>query len=233
MAVELPGPFEAYVHGKDMTKTLDIAPGATLHQRPNTEAAVIATYEKDDKFKFTGLARGKWMQIMLEKPLIAYLRLNSASSATKAPVAVAAAPVAQAQATPTSSAPAPKPAPAKAPEPMSPSPVAPAAYGMSGAGQAAPMVNLGDGGSSSLPRSFQGKFASSHRAFAPKRPFPYQLNDDAGVRFAYLDLTRLMLTDSLEKYTDRAVAVFGIAKNFPGTRDIVIEVESLQLLGTK
>jgi hypothetical protein len=88
---------------------------------------------------------------------------------------------------------------------------------------------MGDGGSASLPRSYAGKFVSSRRPFAPKRPYDFQINDDAGIRFAYLDLSKLMLTDSLEKYLDRPVSVYGTARNMPGTRDIVIEVENMQL----
>jgi hypothetical protein len=55
------------------------------------------------------------------------------------------------------------------------------------------------------------------------------LNDDAGVRYAYLDVTKLLLTDQIEKYVDHVVVVFGKPKAMPGARDIVIEVESLQL----
>jgi hypothetical protein len=91
------------------------------------------------------------------------------------------------------------------------------------------MASLSDSGSSSLPRLFQGKFASSKRPFAPRRPYDYQLNDDAGVRYAYLDLSKLLLTDAIENYLDRVVVVYGTAKNVPGTKDIVIEIESLQL----
>jgi hypothetical protein len=96
------------------------------------------------------------------------------------------------------------------------------------AGQSAPVVNLNDG-SGALPRLFQGKFVSSKRPFAPRRPYDWQLNDDAGVRYAYLDVTKLLLTDQIEKYVDHVVVVFGKPKAMPGARDIVIEVESLQL----
>jgi len=80
-----------------------------------------------------------------------------------------------------------------------------------------------------IPRSYQGKFVSSRRPFAPRRPYDYQINDDAGIRFAYLDLSKLMLTDSLEKYIDREVVVYGVARNVNDTKDIVVEVDTLQL----
>jgi hypothetical protein len=91
------------------------------------------------------------------------------------------------------------------------------------------MVNLGDGGSSTLPRLFQGKFVSTRHPFRPRRPFDWALNDDAGERYAYLDMSKLLLTDQLDKYVDHHVVVYGAAKSVPDHKDIVIEVESLQL----
>ena len=90
-------------------------------------------------------------------------------------------------------------------------------------------MNLGDGGSSTLPRFFQGKFVSTRSAFKPRRPYNWALNDDAGVRYAYLDVSKLLLTEQIEKYIDHVVVVYGAGKSVPGTKDIVIEVESLQL----
>ena len=91
------------------------------------------------------------------------------------------------------------------------------------------MVNLGDGGSSTLPRLFQGKFVSTRSAFKPRRPFDWALDDDSGERYAYLDMSKLLLTEQLDKYIDRHVVVYGAAKSMAGRKDIVIVVESLQL----
>jgi hypothetical protein len=113
--------------------------------------------------------------------------------------------------------------------PLAPAPITPVAYGVTTAGRPAPMVNLGDGGSSTLPRQFQGKFVSTRNPFRPRRPFDWALNDDAGERYAYLDVSKLLLTEQLDKYVDHHVLVYGAAKAVPGGKDIVIEVESLQL----
>jgi hypothetical protein len=91
------------------------------------------------------------------------------------------------------------------------------------------MVNLGDGGGSTLPRQFAGRFVSTRRPLTPRRPFDYALNDEAGKRYAYLDVSKLLLTEQIEKYIDHHVVVFGAAKNAPGNKDIVIMVETLQL----
>ena len=53
--------------------------------------------------------------------------------------------------------------------------------------------------------------------------------DDAGKRYAYLDVSRLLLTEHVENFVDHSVVVFGAAKSVPDARDIVIQVETLQL----
>jgi hypothetical protein len=213
MAVELPGPFEAYVENKDLMKSLDVKPGANIRVAPKPDAGILAVAEKDDKASITGL-RGKWTQISLEKKLIGYIHLGGASG-QKPPIATT---------------PAPAPAPtASQPAPMAAPPVAPGVYGVATPGQATTMVNLGDGGSSTLPRQFAGKFISTRRPFSPRRPYDYALNDDAGKRYAYLDISKLLLTEQIEKYVDHQVVVFGAAKNSPDGKEIVIQVETLQL----
>jgi hypothetical protein len=211
MAVELPGPFEAYVANKDLMKSLDVLPGAPLTLAPKVGAAVLTTAAKGDKITITGL-HGKWTQISLERKLIGYIPVSSVAGYLP-PIATTAA----------------SSAPPAAPAPFSPAPASPVAYGNGTPGRAAPMVNLGDGGSSSLPRQFSGKFVSTRRAFTPRRPYDWALNDDAGRRYAYLDVSKLLLTEQIEKYIDHSVVVYGAAKNASDGKDIVIEVESLQL----
>ena len=211
MAVELPGPFEAYVLNKDLTKSLDVVPGTPLTLAPKVGAPVLTTATAEDKTSVTGLY-GKWTQIKLERKLIAYIatKEKSGSLANNASAAVAQTA-------------------ASTPAPFAPAPANPVAYGAGGAGRAAPMVNLGDGGSSTLPRQFSGKFVSTRRPFTPRRPYDWALNDDAGRRYAYLDVSKLLLTEQIDKYIDHAVVVYGSAKNTNEGKDIVIEIESLQL----
>jgi hypothetical protein len=75
LAVELPGPFEAYVQNKDIGKSLDVQPGASIHQHPRTGSTVITTMEPGDKASITGL-HGKWTQIQLEKKITGYVRVS-------------------------------------------------------------------------------------------------------------------------------------------------------------
>ncbi len=98
-AVLVPGPFEAYVKNKDLSKALDVVPGAAVFQSPKEGSLVLTTFEKGDKAEITGL-HGSWTQIRLEKALIGYIKVAPAVAATPA-----AAP----------SSPAPAPAPAATP----------------------------------------------------------------------------------------------------------------------
>jgi hypothetical protein len=210
MAIDLPGPFEGYVENKDLSKALDVKPGSSIRVAPKADAGVLTLAEAGDKTSITGL-RGKWTQIALEKKLTGYIKVDGAPVNT-APIAAT-----------------PAPGSAAAPAPIGPSPVTPSVYGSTTTGQAAPMVNLGDGGSSSLPRQFAGKFVSTRRAFTPRRPYDYALNDSAGKRYAYVDISKLLLTEQIEKYIDHNVVVFGAAKPTADGKDIVIAVETLQL----
>jgi hypothetical protein len=208
MAVELAGPHTAYVENKDFTKSLDVTPGASLYLAPKIDGGVLTVAEKNDRTTIDGRL-GKWSRVILDKKLVGYIK-TSASNATPA---IATAPA----------------VPSQAPAPLSPAPVAPIARGVSTAGQPAPMVNLGDGGSATLPRSFQGRFVSTRRPLAPRRPYDWALNDEAGKRYAYLDVSKLLQTEQIEKYIDHVVVVYGTAKATADGKDILIQAESLQL----
>ena len=112
---------------------------------------------------------------------------------------------------------------------MSPAPVSATAYGAGTSGKPAPQVSLGDSSGPSLPRLLAGKFVSTRSPFRPRRPYDWALNDDAGKRYAYLDVSKLLLTEQIESYVDHMVVVYGSAKPVPDSKDFVIEVESLQL----
>ncbi len=220
MAVELPGPFEGYVENKDLSKSLDVKPGSAIRVGPKLDAAILATAEKGDKASITGL-RGKWTQVSLEKKLVGYINVGGVAARTGSTAGSAAPAVRNANVMANSSPAAPV-VPMAQPQPaLQPS---------TGAGQAVPMVNQIEGRADALlPRQFAGKFVSTRKAFTPRRPYDYALADDAGRRYAYLDVSKLLLTEQIEKYIDHSVVVFGGAKTVPDSKDIVITVETLQL----
>ncbi|MEO7415209.1 MAG: hypothetical protein ABIZ81_17840 [Opitutaceae bacterium] len=210
MAVELPGPHTAYVQNKDLTKSLDVVPGASLYLAPKPEAGVLTVADKSDKTTIDGVL-GKWSRVILEKRIVGYIRIGAPAPALPA---MANAPAVAAPSNP-------------APAPMS-SPMPPMARAAA-PGQPAATMNLGDGAGSSLPRLFQGRFVSTRRPLAPRRPYDWALNDNAGKRYAYLDISKLLQIEQIEKFADHMVVVYGAAKASPDGKDILIQVESLQL----
>lgn len=193
MAVDVAGPFVAYIHGRELDKNLNIRPNAPLMLRPSDQAPVLTHYVKGMKIEVTGI-RGHWMQVRLKENLVGYIQLA-------APTPNANPLVAQPQAAPSASA-APQPIPAAAATPVS---------------------------SAEMPRTFQGKFVATRHFLGFHKAYDFQLNDSSGSRFAFLDLSHILVTDVLDRYLNQEVIVYGIAHNLKDSKDIVIEVESIQL----
>jgi hypothetical protein len=162
----------------------------------------LALAAKDDQTEIIDY-RGKWTKFRLTKDVTGYIKSPAKISAP----AVAATVVPPPAATVAAAA------------PVQQQQVVPI-------GKAAP---VGDGASSALPRLFQGRFASTYNPLRPRRPYDYQLNDDAGARYAYIDVSKLLATEQINKYLDRTVVVYGTAVAVPGSKDMVVVAESLQL----
>ena len=201
-AVEVPGPFEGYVRNKDLTKQLDVVPGASIYLAPKDGAGVLTVFEKGDKAEITGL-HGIWTQVRLEKTLVGYIRTGPAEPA------------------PASVTPAVSVEPSAAPLSAPPASAAPAPA----ASAAAPAQE----GSVALSRLFEGTLASTRSVLAPRRPYDWQLLDASGKRIAYVDIGKLLLTDQIENYAGRSVVVLGSIRPVRETKDLVIEVEGFRL----
>lgn len=222
-AVELAGPHEVYVQSKDILKSLDVRPGASFYTAPKIDSAILTTMSKGDVAEISGL-HGRWTQIKLQKKVVGYIGDDNVTSPVAAyPTAVNAntlsgvnAPVTLAQRSGSASA------------PMASSPV----QVYTGPGQAAPATagsaTLSPAAAAALPRMFEGTFVPAKRFLAYK-PYDYQLNDRVGERYAFLDVSRLSKADPVDKYMNRVVTVYGTAKAIENTKDIVIEVDSIQI----
>jgi uncharacterized protein YgiM (DUF1202 family) len=85
--VEIAGPFEAYVHTQDITKSLDVREGANIHFAPRKDAAVLTTATVGDKTELIGLASSDWAQIKLDRPIQGFIAVgamaNQPAAATK------------------------------------------------------------------------------------------------------------------------------------------------------
>jgi hypothetical protein len=112
------------------------------------------------------------------------------------------------------------------------------AAGMSAPVVAAPLLDMGPGRAvnpapssaaapATLARSFQGKFVSTRRPLAPRRPYDFQVNDGTGERFAYVDVSRLTPAETMDKYTDRTVIVTGVTRYSVEAQGLVIEAENM------
>jgi hypothetical protein len=94
LAVELSGPYEAYVQNKDFLKSLDLHPGALIRTAPKLDAPVLTTAERGDDIEIIGLF-GKWTQVKFSKKIIGYIQLAGAMPAAPPPTPapeIAAAP---------------------------------------------------------------------------------------------------------------------------------------------
>ena len=84
--------------------------------------------------------------------------------------------------------------------------------------------------SADLPRDFAGRLVLAKRAIInPNPPYDYQVMDQSGRRFAYVDTRRLLLTGKIETFIDREITISGTVRNTVDGKDLVIAAESMQL----
>lgn len=202
------GPFVGYVLNKDIDKGLRVKLGAPIHMKPKSNSGVLTTMEDEDKASITGL-HGKWTQISLDKTVTGYIQRQRTSSTTAVSNPILLDVPGQDSNTAAVSL---------APD-----------YGTAIAEPAATYRPTPTTDSADLPRLFEGRFVTTRRPFAPRRPYDWQLNDTSGVRYAYLDITKLLLTERLESYDGRTVVVFGTPRATSNGKNLVIQIESLRL----
>jgi hypothetical protein len=227
-AVELAGPHEVYVQNKDILKSLDVRPGASFYTAPKADAPVLTTMSKGDVAEISGL-HGRWTQIKLQKKVIGYIGDDTISQPAPAPIVtnpvnapvgvnanvnVVKTPVSNVSSSPVS--------------PVSASPVQVYNAPVQPVSPATASSTLSPAAAAALPRMFEGVFVPAKRFLAYK-PYEYQLNDRAGERYAFLDVSRLSKAEPIEKYLNRTVTIYGTAKAIEDTKDIVIEVDSIQI----
>jgi hypothetical protein len=205
LAVAMPGPFQAYVKSGDLTKSLDVAPGASLYLQPAADAPVLTLAEKGDKISITGL-RGKWTQIRLDKTLTGYIATGPSPAVPISPAAGA-------------------PAGAGLVMDAAPAPAAPPPNS-NGPGHAADSSVSPD---NTLPRLFEGKLVSSHHFLGSRAPYDWQVDDADGNRIAFIDVSKLLLTEQIAGYVGHNVQVSGVVRVMPEGKGLVIAAENLTL----
>jgi hypothetical protein len=209
-AVELTGPHTVYVTEKDTLKNFEVRPGAAYLSQPRANAPVIGLAGENDPAEFADIA-GKYNKFSLNKPIIAYVRV---------PVIPVTPVTAARPAAPTT------PAPAASLPPLMDDLSGTLPQNIPANRPVTPGQGL-EAGEPRLARTFFGVVSSSRSALRPRRPHDFQLNDDAGARIAYLDISKLLLTEQIDAFIGRPVAILGTAETVG--RDLVIHVESLKL----
>ena len=197
--VEVTGPFEAFVHNRDVTKGLEVREGASIYAAPRKDAQVLATAAAGDKSEVTGLVTGApdWCQIRLEKKLQGFIAVGEAANTA-------------ADAKPMFNITAPA---------MPPAPVTTAGRPVPITGNTADLPRLFAGKLVLARRAILN----------PNPLYDYQLVDVSGRRFAYVDTKRLVLTDKIEVFIDRNITITGTVRNTVDGKDLVIAAESMSL----
>lgn len=206
-AVELAGPHTVYVTDKDTSKNFEVRPGAAYYAQPRANAPVIGLAGDKDPAELADVA-GDFNKFSLNKSLIAYVRMPAAAPAPVAPVQPAES------------------APAAATPPLMDDLQGTLHQDIPANRPVTPGQGL-DAGEPRLARTFFGVVASSRSALRPRRPWDYQINDDGGARIAYLDISKLLLTEQIDAFLGRPVAILGTAETIGA--DLVVHVESLKL----
>jgi len=180
IAVAMPGPYMAYVKNGDLTKSLDVQTGANLYRQPEDGAPILAVAEKGDKVSITGL-RGKWTQVRLDKTLTGYISVDPSPAVPAAPLG-----------SPDTGAPL---AAARLRRP---------AAGRQRAGTRRRLLGAERQFPAPAPRG-QTRLLPS----PPGRPAPFdwQIDDANGDRIAYVDVTKLLLTEQMAQYINHDVQV--------------------------
>ena len=197
--VEIAGPFQAYAHTNDITKGLEVREGGNIYAAPRKDAQILAVAAAGDKSEVTGLVKGS--NDWCEVRVEKKLQ-GFIAVGEAANISTDARPV----------------------PPLS-APVAPTA----------PTTNIGrpvamTGNTADTPRQFAGTLVLARRPIInPNPPYDYQVTDASGRRFAYVDTKRLLLTDKIENFLDRPIAITGTVRNTVDGKDLVIAAESMSL----
>ncbi|MDP1579956.1 MAG: SH3 domain-containing protein [Candidatus Didemnitutus sp.] len=197
--VAITGTFEAFVHSRDISKSLEVREGASMLTAPSKTAPQLSVAQKDDVTEITGL-RGDYCQIKVTKRLEGFIALPSMANrpADSTPAIAITQPIA--------------------------APAVPVATPAS-VGRAVPTGNMADlprlfSGTLVVAR---------RPLLNPNPPYEYQLTDLSGRRFAYVDTKRLVLTNRLESYVDKIVTVTGTVRNTVDGKDLVVVAEAIQV----
>jgi hypothetical protein len=257
-AIAITAATDVWVRDSDLNKELDVKPGSALRAEPGNDAATVGTMVAGDVTELRGIQGKWVQMHVVKKttgyininaktttPADAPAPASTPASASASTPMPASTPApASTSAATSASAPASVPASESAAATVAPAPhaatqtAASASQQPPAATQQHPSAPMGGGrtyeaksvdpAAAAVPRIFEGTFASTRRAFMPRRPYDFQLTAPDGSRLAYLDLGKIVATEQFENYIGRTVVISGILAAVPNTQDAVIKAETLQ-----
>lgn len=77
--VEVEGQFEAFVHTRDITKSLDVREGSNLLTAPQKNATVLTVAQKGDKTDIVGV-RGDYCQVQVTKKIQGFIAVGATAN---------------------------------------------------------------------------------------------------------------------------------------------------------
>lgn len=192
--------LRGFVRRNDLTKDLNVAPGAAVFlSAEENPARLVTRAEANDNFEVAKLS-GDWVEVSFRKPVTGFIRRQADRAPDERKTETAevvdqadeeeVAEVADTRRRPIS--------------------------------DRAAIPNDG------ILRSFQGQLSKPRSFFGRQPPYPYQMVDSSGNRIAYLDLSKLLITAPMEHVLGRDYEFFGRAEPIAGRRDFVIHVERMQ-----
>lgn len=213
VAIRFEGPLYGYALNRDIGKDFTVKPGAVVRAGREPDAPVFTMVTEGDRAEAIE-PMGNTMKVVFRKPTLVYLNpVPPQSRGVGAEVDTVAS---QPAPTPTVATPMEPP-----PQVSQPAPAKPA--------RAEPKRPTPPQVVNATPRTFQGYLTHTRRILGQGPKLDYQLLDERKRRIALLDLSRLLLTASLDSLEGKLVSVYGPGVSIDGVNDVVIRVENLRL----
>lgn len=217
VAIRFDGPLYGYALNRDIGKDFTVKPGAVVRAGREPDAPVFTMVTEGDRAEAIE-PMGNTMKVVFRKPTLVYLNPVPPQSRGVFGADAAESLAGQPAPTPTVATPMEPPAQVSRPEPAAVKPA-----------RAEPKRPSPPQVVNATPRTFQGYLTHTRRILGQGPKLDYQLLDERNRRIALLDLSRLLLTASLDSLEGKLVSVYGPGVSIEGVNDVVIRVENLRL----
>lgn len=243
MRVDYPGNYVGYVEPSMINKDLSVREGAKVLLKPNKDSTVLTLVDGEVAPQVIELQED-WVTVFYEGTAPAYFRWPATAPVVDSEaITVATASAPAAAASPAAASTAPAPPPARPPVPLTepapppaakPAPVAPATPAEVPAAAASnPPTQLLEFRpepltSPSISRPWEGKLIKLKGFDTWWTDYEYALENAAGVRIAYIDVSETLLFRPMESYDGAQVVVMGTAQRIKSTVPVVVKARYIR-----